>query len=104
MGQYLAIYNLDKEQVIQPGRFNDGQRLREFGSASCGVLLALTAVLAHGNEQGGIRSDHEMIEPGPVAASPLLAITPIVQAFRKTWRVSPISVSISCRRCVRMRP
>ena len=61
MGQYFAIYNLDKEQVIQPGRFNDGQRLREFGSASGGVLLALTALLAHGNEHGGIRSDPEIV-------------------------------------------
>ena len=61
MAQYFAVYNLDKEQVILPGRFNDGQRLREFGSASCGVLLALAAPLAHGNEQGGLHSQHEMI-------------------------------------------
>ncbi|MDH3599022.1 MAG: hypothetical protein OEU26_05210 [Candidatus Tectomicrobia bacterium] len=61
MGQSFAIYNLDKEQVIQPGRFNDGQGLREFGSASCGVLLALAALLAHGNEYGGIHSHHEII-------------------------------------------
>jgi hypothetical protein len=61
MGQYFTIYNLDKAQVIQPGRFHDGQRLREFGSSSCGVMLALAALLAHGNEQGGIRSHHEMI-------------------------------------------
>lgn len=61
MGQYFAIYNLDKAQVIQPGRFNDGLRLREFGSSPCGVMLALAALLAHGNEQGGIRSHHEII-------------------------------------------
>ena len=61
MGQYFAIYNLDKAQVIQPGRFNDGLRLREFGSSSCGVMLALAALLAHGNEYGGIRSHHEII-------------------------------------------
>jgi hypothetical protein len=61
MGQYFAIYNLDKRHVIGPGRFNDGARLREFGSSSCGVMLALTALLAYGNEYGGIRSDHEII-------------------------------------------
>ena len=58
MGQYFAIYNLDKEQMINPGRFNDGLRLREFGSSSCGVLLALAALLAHGNEYGGIYSTY----------------------------------------------
>jgi hypothetical protein len=61
MGQYFAVYNLDKEQVINPGRWGDGLRLREFGSSSCGVLLALAALLAHGNEYGGIHSHHEMI-------------------------------------------
>jgi hypothetical protein len=61
MGQYFAIYNLDKQQMINPGRWGDGLRLREFGSSSCGVLLALAALLAHGNEYGGIRSRHEMI-------------------------------------------
>lgn len=61
MGQSFAIYNLDKSQVIRPGRFKDGDRLREFGSSSCGVLLALTAVLVHGNEYGGIQSAHEII-------------------------------------------
>ena len=61
MGQYFAIYNLDKHHVIDPGRFNDGARLREFGSASCGVMLALAALLADGNEHGGIQSGHEII-------------------------------------------
>ena len=61
MGQYFAIYNLDKAQVIQPGRFHDSLRLREFGSATGGVMLALAALLAHGNEYGGIRSHHEFI-------------------------------------------
>ena len=61
MGQYFQIYNLDKEQVIFPVRFNDGQRIREFGSSSCGVLLALAALLADGNEHGGIHSSHEII-------------------------------------------
>ena len=61
MGQDFAIYNLDKHHVIHPGRFNDGARLREFGSSSCGVMLALAALLADGNEQGGIRSRHEII-------------------------------------------
>jgi hypothetical protein len=61
MGQYVAIYNLDQQQVINPGRFNDGLRRRELGSSSCGVLLALTALLAHGNEHGGIRSDPEIM-------------------------------------------
>ena len=61
MGQYFAIYNLDKEQVINPARFNDGLRLREFGSSSCGTMLALAALLAHGNEHGGIHSSHEII-------------------------------------------
>ena len=61
MGQDFTIYNLDKEQLIAPARFNDGQRLREFGSSSCGVLLALAALLADGNEHGGIHSSHEMI-------------------------------------------
>jgi hypothetical protein len=61
MGQYFAIYNLDKQQMINPGRWGNGLRLREFGSSSCGVLLALAALLAHGNEYGGIRSRHEMI-------------------------------------------
>ena len=61
MGQDFTIYNLDKEQLIAPARFNDGQRLREFGSSSCGVLLALAALLAHGNEYGGIHSSQEII-------------------------------------------
>jgi hypothetical protein len=61
MGQDFAIYNLDQHQVIHPGRFHDGGRLREFGSSSCGVLLALAALLAYGNEYGGIRSGHEII-------------------------------------------
>jgi hypothetical protein len=61
MGQYFAIYNLDQHHVITPGRLNDGARLREFGSSSCGVLLALAALLADGNEHGGIRSRHELI-------------------------------------------
>ena len=61
MGQYFAIYNLDQHHVIAPGRFNDGARLREFGSSSCGVMLALAALLADGNEHGGIRSRHEFI-------------------------------------------
>lgn len=47
--------------MINPGRFNDGLRLREFGSSSCGVLLALAALLAHGNEHGGIYGHHELI-------------------------------------------
>jgi hypothetical protein len=61
MGQYFAIYNLDQHHVIHPGRFHDGARLCEFGSSSCGVLLALAALLADGNEYGGIRSRHEII-------------------------------------------
>ena len=61
MGQYFAIYNLDKAQLIQPDRFNDGLRIREFGSSAGGVMLALAALLAYGNEHGGIRSRHELI-------------------------------------------
>ena len=61
MGQSFAIYNLDKSQVIRPGRFNDGDRFREFASSSCGVLLALATLLAHDNQHGGIHSTHEII-------------------------------------------
>ena len=61
MAQYYTIYNLDKHQVIQPGRFNDGLRLKEFGASPCGTMLALTVLLVHGNECGGIRSQHEII-------------------------------------------
>lgn len=61
MGQYFAIYNLDKAQLIQPGRFNNGLRIREFAASPDGVMLALAALLAHGNEHGGIRSQHEFI-------------------------------------------
>jgi hypothetical protein len=85
MGQYVAIYNLDQQQVIHPGRFNDGLRLRELGSSSCGPTL-------------------KSWEPRPVTASPSSAITPISQAFRKTWCVSPTGASTFYKRYVRMRP
>jgi hypothetical protein len=61
MAPYDSVYNLDKAQVLKPRRFNDGPRLKEFGTSPCGTLLALAVLLAHGNECGGIRSQHEII-------------------------------------------
>lgn len=61
MAQYYSVYNLDKEQVINPGRFGDGSRLKEFGASPCGTMLALAVLLAYGHECGGIRSQHEII-------------------------------------------
>jgi hypothetical protein len=61
MAPYDSVYNLDKAQVLKPGRFNDGPRLREFRASLCGTLLALAALLAHDNEYGDIHSGHEII-------------------------------------------
>ena len=61
MAQDYTIYNLDKHQMIQPARFNDGPRLKEFGASPCGTMLALAVLLAYGHEGGGIRSQHEII-------------------------------------------
>lgn len=53
MGQYYRTVNLDKKQVLDPHEFNDGAKLMEFASSSCGMLRALAILLADGNGRGG---------------------------------------------------
>lgn len=53
MGQYYYIVNIDKKQFLHPHKFNEGLKLMEFGCDGCGILTALTVLLADGNGRGG---------------------------------------------------
>lgn len=63
MGQYYKIVNLTKKQFMNPHDFGDGAKLCEFGDSRSGVMFALAALLASGNNRGGgdIRSDDPII-------------------------------------------
>jgi len=53
MGQYFIVVNLDKEEMINPWKFGDGQKLLEFGCSRCSTLTALTILLRQSSEKGG---------------------------------------------------
>jgi len=63
MGQYYYITNLDKQEYLHPHKFDDGLKLRELSTSSCGTMTGLAILLAVGNGRGGgdIRSKHPMI-------------------------------------------
>ena len=63
MGQYYRTVNLDKKQYLHPHKFDDGLKLMEFASSSCGTLRALAILLADGNGRGGgdLRSEDELV-------------------------------------------
>ncbi len=46
MGQYYMIVNLDKREYLNPLRFGDGCKVREFGFSSYGAVSALAILLA----------------------------------------------------------
>jgi hypothetical protein len=53
MGQYYKIVNLDKRQYLDPSRFGTGPKLRTIAYSSCGILSALTILLAKSDGTGG---------------------------------------------------
>ena len=53
MGQYHYPVNLTKKQYLDPHKFGDGLKLREFGCNSHGTMTALTYLLASSNGRGG---------------------------------------------------
>lgn len=53
MGQYHFPVNLTKKQYLDPHKFNDGLKLREFGCSANGTLTALTYLLASSVGRGG---------------------------------------------------
>ncbi len=55
MGQYYMIVNLDKQEYLNPLRFGDGCKVREFGFSSYGAMSALAILLAKSSvlEGGG---------------------------------------------------
>jgi hypothetical protein len=53
MGQYHYPVNLTKKQYLDPHKFNDGLKLREFGCSSNGTMTALCYLLASSIGRGG---------------------------------------------------
>lgn len=53
MGQYHYPVNLTKKQFLDPHKFGDGLKLREFGCSYNGTLTALTYLLASSTGRGG---------------------------------------------------
>ena len=53
MGQYHAIYNLDRQESLNPCGFGDGLKLREFGMSGGGTMAALAYLLAGSTCRGG---------------------------------------------------
>lgn len=53
MGEYHYIVNTRKRQYLDPNRFQDGLKLREFGSSGCGTMLGLAVLLADSGEPYG---------------------------------------------------
>lgn len=64
MGQYHFPVNITKKQFLDPHKFNDWLKLREFGCSSNGTLTALTYLLASSMGRGG--GD---FEKGPLAGT-----------------------------------
>lgn len=62
MGQGYLIVNLDKKEYLDPNSFGNGVKLTEFGYQP-GVMMALAALLADGNGEGGgdLRSNSPLI-------------------------------------------
>ena len=53
MGQYYHVYNLDKEELLHPHKFNDGLKFMEFAEGGDGVMFALSILTSSGNGKGG---------------------------------------------------
>lgn len=53
MGQYYVIANITKKEFIDPGIFDEGVKLLEFGSDGRGAMTALAVLLANSNGRGG---------------------------------------------------
>ncbi|MDM8551477.1 hypothetical protein QUF72_15430 [Desulfobacterales bacterium HSG2] len=53
MGQYYMIVNLDKREYLNPLRFGDGCKVREFGFSSYGAMSALAILLAKSSQLEG---------------------------------------------------
>ncbi len=61
MGQYYTIVNLDRQEYLNPLRFGDGCKVREFGFSSYGVMSALAILLAKSSRlEGGGEFDSEI--------------------------------------------
>jgi len=64
MGQYYITINLDKEQYIDPNKFNNGLKLLEFGCSGTSTMTALAILLSDGNGRGGGDLHIDGIEDG----------------------------------------
>jgi hypothetical protein len=53
MGQYYMIVNLDRREYLNPLKFGDGCKVREFGFSSHGVMSALAILLAKSSTISG---------------------------------------------------
>ena len=53
MGQYHYPVNLTKKEKLDPHKFDDGLKLREFGCSSHGTMTALCYLLASSIDRGG---------------------------------------------------
>lgn len=63
MGQYHIICNLDKKQYLNPSTFEDGRKLKEFGSSGMGTMYALSVLLSESNNRGGgdFHTEHPLV-------------------------------------------
>ncbi len=52
VGQYALLVNLDKKQYLYSHSVGDGLKFMEFGTSACGLMTALTLLLADGNGRG----------------------------------------------------
>lgn len=57
MGQLHFVLNMTKKEFLNPHKFGEGMKLREFGSGHHGTLTALALLLAE-NGSGGIADFH----------------------------------------------
>jgi hypothetical protein len=64
MGQNWVVVNLDKREMLDPLKFDDGMKLAEFGYSSRGTLTGLTMLLADPNGVG--RGGGDMRVSGPM--------------------------------------
>lgn len=61
MGQYYMVVNLERREYLNPLRFGNGCKVREFGFSSYGVMSALAILLAKSSEiAGGGEFDSEI--------------------------------------------
>lgn len=61
MGQYFVVANLDAKEFLDPYRFGDGRKLREFGCSSRGTMSGLALLLS---SNGGRWYGHRIVIAG----------------------------------------